>query len=557
MSDTPTPGTIPGGPTRDEQIEEVDRERRTNENTKGLTRAEAIDYLIRKYRVSRQRATGFYEREVDIYAFDTKVTREGLDVRARDAGLTDVQEDEEKEEQEAVDEQREELLDTTEATQGGSETANLARILGLRDEGLPAWVTDHGYTVDEHALKRLDKVLEDQYGEEIEGPEDRQRLLQRQTDANAGIIEEVFGSPSDYHFVVSLGPLHDNRRMILPTDRVRRLQETFGASRSQIADVLWAVGATGNDEEIVYGVTALAAARGVFEPLSPEGRAKLAPFPLHPYDRPEDFIEHSIRGKLQKATTDLKRYNEQYGDWTLGFIAASGRRDLADKLYRDPWSLSDPEKDSLGQLLIDWNPAEARANGMFVNSEKFDFILSQAGVGDPGAGAPTIDLPDEAQMEEMITNLVRTVLLRDPSPSEVSNFRAVLEQAAVDTLQGDNARNNPLNPMYRQEDPTVNRSFDPTSQALQRVRGTAEYQQLYAHKRAGESEQDYQARIGGPAARLVGEEQVLPEELRQGLISGESQTTVGSAAFRGLISGDNSTFLGRLADSARSIQDII
>lgn len=300
--------------------------------------------------------------------------------------------------------------------------------------------------------------------------------------------------------------------------------------------------------------------------------------------RAVDAITSAIRTvQLGQIAEEYERAYSTYQDGTLAYISATGRDDLAQQLYNDPWSMSIEDRNALNQVLNGFDPESAGAAGMAVNTPNYNFISSIAnwgggGDGSDGASASAfITLPDADQLEEQIMRpLFQGLLLRDPTDAElkaysdsIRSLTAAKQRAEIavrNPLRGGTAadRFNPLTGPRGFEDGAdggglrVGQGDDisPQGKALEAIRSSAEYQQLYANRRSGESEEAYQNRIGGGASRLFSGAggDVAIGDLREGLMTGDAQTTTGRTFFRD--QSENSAFqerMARLGERMRSL----
>ena len=274
-------------------------------------------------------------------------------------------------------------------------------------------------------------------------------------------------------------------------------------------------------------------------------------------------INGSLRSvQMERMSENLNEAEQKYGDWTLAFISAGGRDDLAQKLWNDPWSLTPEERNTLGQMITEgrWSPQDAAAAGLFVNPEKFSFIMGLAtGEAGGGGGGQTITVPDHAGLQESYRDIFRGLMLRDPTDEELSAYSSSIQSITAARFRSETRSRNSLRNDPAPDVDRIVESVDPQGRALQGIRNSAEYQRLYERRRPGESEQDYQQRIAAPSTRLFSGTggDVATGDIREGMLSGDAGTTTGRTFFGTGSAGDNSSFEERMARLGDSLKGAI
>ncbi|MEM9605894.1 MAG: hypothetical protein AAGA99_00635 [Actinomycetota bacterium] len=400
------------------------------------------------------------------------------------------------------------------------------------------------------------------------------------------------------------GPVDDRQESVISMATVEQISRTLPGAAPFLPSLVMANAGVGGSEDSLIALASVGQVRGLYDPVDGltvgdlESRAnsialaqrdeetgtvvmdgtipglgQQTPSGVDPGHLTEEGLQGVARAgnailagirsmQFAQARQDMDTAYERYGDWTMAIIAAGGRDDLADKLWNDPWSLTAEERSSLGQILTSarWDPQNAADAGLFIDPEKYSFImdLAQGGTGSGGSGGREIPVPDSAALEENFRSLFTGLMLRDPSDAELGAYSGAIQAMTAARYRSESSSRNPL-----REDPApsidrIVEGVDPTGQALQRIRGSAEFQQLYQHRRDGESEEQFQQRIGAPSTRLFaggGGADVAVEDLREGLISGDAQTTVARTFFRD--QSGNSAFQERLARLGEAMEQVI
>jgi len=173
------------------------------------------------------------------------------------------------------------------------------------------------------------------------------------------------------------------------------------------------------------------------------------------------------------------------------------------------------------------------ADGGWFNDQAAFARASQAsGSGGSGGGRVRV-APDDAQIEQAVTDLWRKLFRSDPSGDQIGNFKAKLAGIIKTT--------------------PMDKDIDVTAAVRQYAEGSDEYKTLYA-KAGGKDPAEYQSQFLGAAADMLGNEAPDDEAIRQGMRSGQYQTTVGAVAGSAQAL-KNSRFLGRLASAAQLVNE--
>ena len=172
------------------------------------------------------------------------------------------------------------------------------------------------------------------------------------------------------------------------------------------------------------------------------------------------------------------------------------------------------------------------ADGGWFNDQAAFARASQRSGGGGGGGRIRV-APDDAQIEQAVTDLWRKLFRSDPSGDQIGNFKAKLAGIIKST--------------------PMDQDIDVTAKVREFAEGSEEFKTLYA-KAGGKDPAEYQSQFLGAAADLLGNEAPDDEAIRQGMRSGQYQTTVGAVAGSAQAM-KNSRFLGRLASAAQLVNE--
>lgn len=150
----------------------------------------------------------------------------------------------------------------------------------------------------------------------------------------------------------------------------------------------------------------------------------------------------------------------------------------------------------------------------------------------PDTAGGTRSMPDPVAVRQTARDMYVKMFASEPSDSQLAQLVGVVNGAIGGAAD--------------------NQNVDATAQLQQALQGTGTYKELYGHKPAGMSDEEYKAQFDNGASEMLGAQAPDPSVIRAGMSTGDYQTTVGAVAGTKQ-AWSNSTFLGRLAQASQLV----
>jgi hypothetical protein len=233
--------------------------------------------------------------------------------------------------------------------------------------------------------------------------------------------------------------------------------------------------------------------------------------------------------EMQRAVTRYKEGLQRYGDPGVAYIYSLDPQ-LATRYVSSKGEVSVADQQRIGQLLLDgqFDPGIMQSLGFF-----YDPSLAKMAANPGGGGSERIRVkPDPEAVKQSATDLWRAFFRADPSNAQLAGFQQQIEQVFMSAAE--------------------DQGIDVNAQLRALIQKHPEYARLYGNKPSGLSEEQYVAQFTAAQRDLIGSQEANPEAVRQGMQSGDYQTTVG-AVFGSKQAWGNSRLLGRLASAAQLV----
>lgn len=233
--------------------------------------------------------------------------------------------------------------------------------------------------------------------------------------------------------------------------------------------------------------------------------------------------------EMQRAVARYKEGLQRYGDPGVAYIYSLDPQ-LATRYVGSKGDVSVADQQRIGQLLLDgqFDPNIMQSLGFF-----YDPSLAKMAANPGGGGTERIRVkPDPEAVKQATVDLWRSFFRADPSDAQVAGFAQQIEQIFMSAAE--------------------DQGIDVNAQLRSLIQKHPEYSRLYGNKPSGLSEEAYVAQFVAAQKDLLGQQEANPEAVRQGMATGDYQTTLG-AVFGSKQAWGNSRLLGRLASAAQLV----
>ena len=234
----------------------------------------------------------------------------------------------------------------------------------------------------------------------------------------------------------------------------------------------------------------------------------------------------------------LNNLMDKYGSELVATVALVSP-DLADRMYRDPYSLTAEEWTQVDDMIGgtgQWH------GGSAASAAQASFIEQRM------SGMKDVVRVDVDGAKEAARTLAASWNMPELSDSFLSHIASGTVAANLQAIRA--AQGNPFRPSMG--GPEAVNVPGPYAAAAKALRGTPEYQILFANLRSGESEEEYATRFDSAVNKFMGDTD--PGLARAGMKSG-STATVGQAAMSSGAAYENSNFMDRLTQMGNAFKE--
>ena len=254
--------------------------------------------------------------------------------------------------------------------------------------------------------------------------------------------------------------------------------------------------------------------------------------PLQTVDEaPYQKMQAAIAGQMTPAQM-WNKFNsgmDLYGSELLATLSLESQ-DLANQLYNDQYSLT---TEQLSEALDIVGGAEKWANTPGVAPQAAWLLDRMMGTRD----VVKVDISGAKEAARTLAASWNMPELSEAQLNQIANGQVAANLSAIRASQG-----NPFKPEVGGGTTVINMP-SPYAAAAESMRGTAMYQELFEHRRSGESEEEYAQRFDRSVSRFTGDSD--PVLARVGMRSGDPET-VGRNLMATGEGYENSTFMERL-----------